>query len=267
VTADGSGNWTYTAANGQSAIQALGAGDTLTDTFTVTSLDQLPRSRAVLLDVAPRGFLGIAGERVSERERRRLERWRHGPGAFKLDLAVRGGVPWTSDAARRAGTLHLGGTFEEIAAAEGAVARGEHPERPFVLVSQPAVADATRAVGDIVPVWTYAHVPAGSDVDVSGAILAQLERFAPGVGERIVARHAMGPAALEADDANLVGGDITGGVSDVRQLLARPRLAIDPYATSVAGVWLCSSSTPPGAGVHGLCGHHAARSALRTLLP
>ena len=234
---------------------------------SVTSLDELPRARAVLLDVAPRGFLGIAGERVSGRERRRLERWRHGPGAFKLDLAVRGGVPWTAEAARRAGTLHLGGTFEEIAAAEAAVARGEHPERPFVLVSQPAVADATRAVGDIVPVWTYAHVPAGSDVDVSDAILAQLERFAPGVGERIVARHAMGPAALEADNANLVGGDITGGVSDVRQLLARPRLAVDPYATSVSGVWLCSSSTPPGAGVHGLCGHHAARSALRALLP
>lgn len=244
-------------------LEDLG-GEVVTGT-RVTTLSELPPARAVLMDLPPRALAELAGDALPPRARRRALAWRHGPGAFKLDLAVRGGVPWTADAARRAGTLHLGGTFAELAAAEAAVARGEHPDRPFVLVAQPHVADPTREVGGVVPVWTYAHVPAGSDVDVSDAIVAQLERFAPGVGARIVARHPRGPAALEADNANLVGGDITGGVTDLRQLVARPRLAVDPYRTAIDGVWLCSSSTAPGAGVHGMCGHHAARSVLRAL--
>jgi phytoene dehydrogenase-like protein len=244
-------------------LEDLG-GEVVTGT-RVRALADLPPARAVLLYLPPRALAEVAGDALPPRARHRALAWRHGPGAFKLDLAVRGGVPWTAAAARRAGTLHLGGTFGEIAEAEAAVARGEHPARPFVLVTQPHVADASRAVDGVVPVWTYAHVPAGSDVDVSDAIVAQLERFAPGVTERIVARHARGPAALEADNANLIGGDITGGVSDLSQLLARPRLAPDPYRTAVDGVWLCSSSTAPGAGVHGMCGHHAARSVLRAL--
>ncbi|MEY3019760.1 MAG: hypothetical protein RLZZ272_744, partial [Actinomycetota bacterium] len=231
----------------------------------VTSLAELEPARVVLLDVTPSAFLAMAGERVAARERRRLSRWRHGPAAFKLDLAVAGGVPWTAEGARRAGTLHLGGTLSEIAEAEAAVARGVHAERPYVLVAQPAVADPSRTVDGVVPLWTYAHVPAGSEVDVSEAILAQLERFAPGVTSRIVARHAFGPIALEAGNANLVGGDITGGTASLRQLVARPRLARDPYRSSVDGVFLCSSSTAPGPGVHGMCGHHAARAALRRL--
>lgn len=244
-------------------LEHLG-GEVVTDT-RVGSLDELEPARTVLLDVTPSAFLAMAGGRVAVRERRRLERWRHGPGAFKLDLAVDGGVPWAAEGARRAGTLHLGGTLAELVDAEAAVARGEHPERPYVLVAQPAVADPSRGIDGVVPIWTYAHVPARSEVDVADAIVAQLERFAPGVSSRIVARHAIGPVALEAGDANLVGGDITGGSATLRQLVARPRLARDPYATSIEGVFLCSASTAPGPGVHGMCGHHAARAALRRL--
>jgi phytoene dehydrogenase-like protein len=237
----------------------------------VRSRSDLPRARVALFDTDPGQLADILGDAVAPREQRRLRGWQHaGAAAFKVDLAVRGGVPWTAADARRAGTLHLGGTFGEIAASEGASIAGEMAERPYVLVSQPAVADPSRRVGEIEPVWAYAHVPTGDrapDVTVArDAILAQLERFAPGLGGRIVATHVTTPADFAAGNANLVGGDITGGALTLRQLVARPRSGPDPYATSVPGAFLCSASTAPGAGVHGMCGYHAARSALKVLL-
>ena len=245
----------------------------------VRSLAELPRARVRLLDVAPGAFADIAGDALRPRAAARLRRWRHAPAAaFKLDLAVRGGVPWTSEGARRAGTLHLGGTFPELAASEAASAAGRLPERPYVLVSQPAVADPTRRVGEVEPVWAYAHVPRTEGPGVApgtppvdeaaarGAILGQLERFAPGLRDRIVGVRTTTPARFAANDPNLVGGDITGGALTLRQLVARPRLSPVPYATALPGTYLCSASTAPGAGVHGMCGHHAARAALRDLL-
>jgi phytoene dehydrogenase-like protein len=236
----------------------------------VRSMRDVPRSRVVLFDTDPGQLADILGEAVAPREQRRLRRWRHaGAAAFKVDLAVRGGVPWAADGARRAGTLHLGGTFREVAASEAASSAGRMPERPYVLVSQPAVADPSRRVGDVEPVWAYSHVPAGDAAPdpalARDAILAELERAAPGLADRIVAMHVTTPAEFAAGNANLVGGDITGGALTLRQLVARPRLGPDPYATSVPGAFLCSASTAPGAGVHGMCGHHAARSALRVL--
>jgi len=236
----------------------------------VRSRADLPRARVVLFDTDPRQLADIMGDALAVREQRRLRGWQHADAAaFKIDLAVRGGVPWSSVDARRAGTLHLGGTFTEIAASEAASTSGRMPDHPYVLVSQPAVADASRRVGDVEPVWAYAHVPAGDagpdPAHARDAILAQLERFAPGVGERIVATNVTTPADFEAGNANMVGGDITGGALTLRQLVARPRFGPDPYATSVPGAFLCSSSTAPGAGVHGMCGHNAARSAMKVL--
>jgi len=251
-----------------SLLEDLG-GEVVTGVH-VRSRSDLPRARVALFDTDPGQLADILGDAVTPREQRRLRSWQHaGAAAFKIDLAVRGGVPWSSIDARRAGTLHLGGTFTEVAASEAASISGVMAERPYVLVSQPAVADPSRRVGDIEPVWAYAHVPAGGlapDADTArDAILAQLERFAPGLGGRIVATHVTTPADFAAGNANLVGGDITGGALTLRQLIARPRFGPDPYATSVPGTFLCSASTAPGAGVHGMCGHHAARSALKVL--
>jgi len=216
-------------------------------------------------DTTPTALAAIAGPRLPARTRRAYDRWRYGPAAHKVDLAVEGGVPWVADACRRAGTVHVGGTLEEIVAAEAAVWSGRMPERPFVLVAQQYLADPSRSVGDTHPVWAYAHVPHGYDGDATEAVLDQLDRFAPGVRERIVAMHVTPPAGLEAYNANYVAGDIGAGANDLRQLLVRPRLALDPYATGIPGVYLCSASTPPGAGVHGMAGHHAAVRALRHL--
>lgn len=231
----------------------------------VRSFADIPRTRVALFDTTPTGLAWILGDHLPEAERRRAERWRYGPAAAKVDFAVRDEVPWSAAEGRAAGTLHLGGTFDQIAAAEAAAVAGQLPDRPFTLVAQPHVADPGRRVDGIVPVWAYAHVPHGCTDDVAPLIEAQIERFAPGFGERVVARRVTTPTQLEADNPNLVGGDITGGASLPRQLLARPRLSPDPYRTSVPGVYLCSSSTPPGGGVHGMCGYHAARSALRAL--
>jgi phytoene dehydrogenase-like protein len=236
----------------------------------VRSLADLPPSDVRLFDVDPGQLARIVGDELAPREQRRLGRWQHaGAAAFKLDLAVRGGVPWAAEGARRAGTLHLGGTFAELAASEAASSSGRMPEHPYVLVSQPAVADPSRRVGDVEPVWAYAHVPAGDAApspDVARtAILAQLERFAPGLAQRTLAVHVTTPADFAAGNANLVGGDITGGALTLRQLVARPRFGPDPYRTSMPGTYLCSSSTAPGAGVHGMCGHHAARAAIAAL--
>ncbi len=229
----------------------------------VRALSDLPAARAVLCDVTPRGLIGLAGDRLPHRYRRQLERFRYGAGVCKVDWALSGPVPWRNDDCRRAGTLHLGGTLEEIAAAEADVAAGRHPERPYVLVVQPGVVDPTRAPLGRHTLWSYCHVPAGSDRDMSEPIAAQLERFAPGFRDLVLAKAVLTATGEEAHNANYVGGDIAGGVQDLRQTLFRPAPRWNPYATPLPGVYLCSSSTPPGAGVHGRCGELAARAALR----
>jgi phytoene dehydrogenase-like protein len=219
----------------------------------------------VVLDLAPGAVAEIAGERLPVRVARAYRRYRHGPGAFKIDLAVEGGVPWTNESCRRAGTVHVAGTFEEIAIAERAINHGSMPERPFVLVGQQYLADPSRSKGGLHPVWIYAHVPNGYSGDASETILGQLERFAPGFRERIVASSIRGPADLAAYNSNYVGGDIITGANTPVQVLIRPRFALDPYSTGIDGVYICSAATPPGAGAHGMNGYNSARSALRHL--
>jgi phytoene dehydrogenase-like protein len=217
----------------------------------------------VLLDVTPRQFLALAGDRLDGRYRRALERFRYGPGVVKLDYALSGPVPWRAPECGRAATVHLGGTLEEIAAAEAEVGRGGHPERPYVLVAQQSLFDPTRAPEGKHTLWAYAHVPNGSTEDVTGRIEAQLERFAPGFRDLVLSRSVLGPAEMEARNPNYVGGDINGGSAELRQLFTRPVARPVPWRTPLAGVYLCSASTPPGGGVHGMCGYHAARAALR----
>ena len=229
----------------------------------VASLDELPASTVVLADVTPRSLAAIAGPRLPKRVRRAYRRFRHGPGVFKVDYALSEPVPWRDPATARAATVHLGGTFAEIAAGEAAVWKGEHPDRPFVLTAQQCQWDPSRAPAGKHTLWTYCHVPAGSTVDMTDAIERQIERYAPGFRDIVVARHSAGCAGVEADNANCVGGDISGGVTDIRQLFTRPRASMHPWATGSPGLYLCSASTPPGAGVHGMCGLHAARLALR----
>ena len=248
-----------TAAMG-SLLRSLG-GEIVTGA-PVRSLDELPRTRSTFLDLTPRQVLRLAGDRLPDRYRRALERFRYGPGAFKVDWALDGPVPWRAPECTRAGTVHLGGTMEEIADAEEHVWRGGHPERPFVIVSQPTLSDPGRAPAGRHVAWAYCHVPNGSPEDMTERIEAQVERFAPGFRDRVLARSVMGPARLEACDGNLVGGDINGGAATLGQLFLRPVPRLNPYATPVPGLYLCSSSTPPGGGVHGMCGYHAARAAL-----
>ena len=231
----------------------------------VRSLGDLPAADAVVLDMAPAGVAEIAGDRLPSRVARAYRRYRHGPAAFKVDLAVEGGIPWANEACRRAGTVHCAGPFEEIVAAEREVNRGRMPERPFVLVSQQYLADPERSQGDVHPVWAYAHVPNGFTGDAEEAIIGQIERFAPGLRERIVARSVQPTAEIAARNANYVGGDIINGANTPWQLLIRPRLALDPYATGIPSVFICSAATPPGAGVHGMNGFNAAQSVLRAM--
>ena len=231
----------------------------------VTSLAELDDADLIVLDLAPAGVAEIAGERLPARVARSYRRYRHGPGAFKIDLAVEGGVPWTNEACRRAGTVHVAGTFEEIAIAERVVNRGSMPERPFLLVGQQYLADPSRSKGDLHPVWVYAHVPSGYAGDATESVLGQVERFAPGFRQRIVAQAVRGPADLAAYNSNYVGGDIITGANTPVQVLFRPRFALDPYSTGIDGVYICSAATPPGAGAHGMNGYNAARSALRRL--
>jgi len=231
----------------------------------VRSLAELPEAAAVVLDLAPGAVADVAGDRLPGRVARAYRRYRHGPGAFKVDLAVEGGVPWTDPAARRAGTVHAIGSFEEIVAAERDVNRGRMPERPFVLVGQQYLADPSRSRGDVHPVWAYAHVPNGYDGDAGDALIGQIERFAPGLRERIVGRASASTAAIAAANANYVGGDIVTGANTPLQTLFRPRVALDPYSTGIPGVFVCSAATPPGAGAHGMNGCNAAQSVLRRL--
>jgi phytoene dehydrogenase-like protein len=233
-----------------------------TDVY-VRSLDELDGADIVMLDVAPAAAAQLAGDRMPRRIARALTTYRHGPGTFKVDFAIEGGVPWAHLESRRAGTVHVGGGYREIADAEALVARGAMPERPFVLVCQQYLADPTRSAGDVHPLYAYAHVPAGYDGDVTAQIEAQIERFAPGFRERILARHVRSVAQMEAHNVNYVGGDVVTGANDPRQLVFRPRAALDPYTTGIPGVYLCSAATPPGAGAHGMCGYNAALSALR----
>jgi phytoene dehydrogenase-like protein len=231
----------------------------------VSALDEVGGADVVVFDLAPRAVAEIAGERLPARVARAYRRYRHGPGAFKLDLAVEGGVPWTNEACRRAGTVHAVGSFEEIALAEQAINRGSMPERPFVLVGQQYLADPERSEGNLHPVWVYGHVPSGYAGDASEAVLGQVERFAPGFRERIVATKVRAPGDLVAYNANYLGGDIITGANTPVQVLFRPRVALDPYSTGAPGLYICSAATPPGAGAHGMNGYNAAQSALRHL--
>ena len=232
----------------------------------VRSLDELPRAKAILLDVAPQQLATIVADRLPFDYGQRLLRHRHGPGVFKMDWALEGPIPWKAPACLQAATVHVGGTFEEIAAAESDVWQGKHPERPLVLLAQQSLFDHTRAPDGKQVAWAYCHVPNGSTFDMSARIESQIERFAPGFRESILARHAMNTADMEAYNPNFVGGDIAGGVQNPIRLLVRPMGQWHAYATPMKGVYLCSSSMPPGAGVHGMCGYHAARRALREVL-
>jgi phytoene dehydrogenase-like protein len=231
----------------------------------VSSLADLPHADAVVLDLAPRGVAEIAGARLPARVARAYRRYKHGPGAFKVDFAVEGGVPWRNEACRKAGTVHVIGAFEEIAAAERDVNRGLMPARPYVLLAQQYLADPSRSNGDVHPIWSYAHVPHGYTGNATEAVIAQIERFAPGFRERVVATAVRTTTEIAAANANYVGGDIITGANTPIQTLIRPRFALDPYRTGAPGLWICSAATPPGAGVHGMNGYNAAESVLRSI--
>ena len=231
----------------------------------VRSAEELPAADVTLLDLAPGAVVEILGDRLPRRVAKGLRRFRHGPSVFKVDFAVQGGVPWTHPAAQRAGTLHLSGGFAEVVANERETSAGRMPERPFVLVGQQYLADPRRSVGDVHPVYSYAHVPHGYTGDATEAIIAQFERFAPGFRERIVGKTVRSPAQMAAYNPNYVGGDIVTGAKDVRQLVFGPRATLSPYRLGVPGAYLCSAATPPGPGAHGMCGANAAARALRYL--
>jgi phytoene dehydrogenase-like protein len=228
-------------------------------------VEDLPPADVVLFDLAPGAVAEILGDRLPSPVARAYRRFAHGPGAFKVDFAVEGGVPWTAAGARRAGTVHLGGNFAEIVANEAAVHAGRMPERPFVLVGQQYLADPQRSAGDVHPVWSYAHVPNGFTGDATEAIIGQFERFAPGFRERIVGTAVRSTTEMARYNANFVGGDIVTGSKKFTQLLFGPRFSPHPYDTGVPGMYLCSAATPPGPGAHGMCGAHAADRALRHL--
>src|SRR5688572_30447526 len=260
--------WPVVRGGSQNAANAMASylrslGGEIVTGERVDSLAQLPKTRVVLADVTPRQLLALGGNRVPAGYRRRLEQFRYGAGVFKMDWALNAPVPWRAKECGRAGTLHLGGTLEEIAASEQAPWNGRVSDRPFVLVVQPTMFDASRAPAGKHTLWAYCHVPHGSTVDMSRAIEDQIERFAPGFRDCISSRHSMGPMVMEQRNANLVGGDIAGGAADLVQVFARPVASLNPYRTAIPGVYLCSSSTPPGVGVHGMCGHWAAKAALR----
>jgi len=262
--------WVVAEGGSQSIADALAAdvrsnGGRVETGHHVRSFDELAGADIVLLDTAPGAAADILGDRLPSRVARSYRSFRHGPGAFKVDFAIEGGVPWVAEAARQAGTVHLGGDADEVFAAELAVHRGEFPDRPFVLVGQQYLADSSRSVGSVHPLWTYAHVPNGYTGDATESIIRQIERFAPGFRDRIVGTAVKTTTDLAADNPNFVGGDILGGASSPSQLLFRPRIGPNPYDTGVPGVYLCSASTPPGAGAHGLGGINAANRALASL--
>ena len=244
-----------------SYLRAMGGEIVTSD--RIVAFSQLAKARAYVFDTSPRALEHIAGDKLGTTYRRTLRRYRYGPGVFKVDYALAGPVPWRAPECRRAGTVHLGGTLEEIAAGEKQVARGEHPERPFVLVAQQSLFDPSRAPLGMHTLWTYCHVPSGSTEDMTARIEAQIERFAPGFSELILKKSVMNTKDVESHNANYIGGDISAGSHAGLQFIARPTWAIDPYATPASEIYLCSAATPPGAGVHGMSGYNAARSALR----
>ena len=253
--------WPVAEGGSQSITNAMVArfaelGGTIKTGVLVESYHEVSHADVVMLDLAPGAAARVLGEQLPRHVARAYQHYRHGPGAFKLDLAVEGGVPWRNDACRRAGTVHVGGTIEEVAAAERAIHFGHLPPRPFVLVGQQYLADPTRSVGDVHPIWAYAHVPAGFGGDATEVVIDQIERFAPGLRERIVEKYVRSTSELATYNPNYVGGDIATGANDLIQLAMRPRITAKPYHTGLPGVYLCSAATPPGAGVHGMCGHN-----------
>lgn len=262
--------WPMARTGSQAIIDAMGRyleslGGQIVTCTPVSSLDQLPDARSVLFDLTPRQLLPIAGERLPEGYRNALSRYRYGPGVFKLDYALDGPIPWTAKGCEQAGTVHVGGTLEEISAGEAAVWRGEHPQRPFVLVTQQSLFDDTRAPRGKHTLWAYCHVPNGSTVDMTQAMEDQIERFAPGFRSRILERHSLNAAQMQGYNANYIGGDINGGAQTLAQFFTRPVPRFSPYTTPAKGIFLCSSSTPPGGGVHGMCGYYGAKAALKYL--
>jgi len=262
------GGWPLPKGGSQAIADALVAhfralGGTIETGTFVRSLAQLPPAKAVLFDVTPTQLLQIAGHSLSSIYQWQLRRYRYGMGVFKVDWALAAPIPFTAPECAQAGTVHLGGTLAEIAAGERAAAQGQHPDKPFVLLAQQSLFDATRAPAGQHTAWAYCHVPNGSRVNRTDAIECQVERFAPGFRERIIGRHTFDTAQMESYNPNYVGGDINGGLLDINQLFTRPALRASPYRTSQRGLYLCSSATPPGGGVHGMCGYHAAKRALR----
>jgi phytoene dehydrogenase-like protein len=267
--------WAVAEGGSRSITDAMAAllrdeGGTIRTGVRVRRHADLPPAAVTMFDLAPEAVAGILGDRLPQRASRAFRAFRRGPGAFKVDFAVEGGVPWTNPDARRAGTVHLGGTFDEIAATEREVNAGRMPQRPFVLVGQQYLADPQRSVGTVHPVWSYAHVPhgyTGDATEATEAIIAQIERFAPGFRDRIVGYTSQTTAAMARFNANFTGGDILTGAKDIRQLTFGPRITLSPYKTGATGYYICSAATPPGPGAHGMCGYHAAQTALADLRP
>lgn len=262
--------WPVAAGGSRSITDALAAelrerGGKIETGVRVRTLSDLEPAGAVIFDLAPKLVAEIAGDLLPNRVSRAYRRYRHGPGSFKVDLAVEGGVPWANEACRGAGTVHAVGSFAELAAAERDVNEGRMPDRPLVLVGQQFLADPQRSAGDLHPVWAYAHVPSGWDGDGEAVVLDQIERFAPGLRDRVVESATMSPREFEAYNPNFVSGDIITGANTPVQTVIRPRLAADPYSAGAAGLFVCSAATPPGPGAHGMCGYNAARSVLRQM--
>lgn len=262
--------WPLPRGGSQQLANALGSyfqslGGEIVTSAPVSSLEELPAARAVLLDITPKQFIQLAGDKLPTGYRRQLERYRYGPAVFKIDLALDGPIPWRAQECLRAGTVHVGGSLEEITESEDLIWHGKHPERPFVMVGQQSLFDSTRAPQGKHTVWAYCHTPNGSTVNMAEVIENQIERFAPGFRDRIVGRSTRSPQELEEYNPNYVGGDINGGVQDLGQLFTRPTLSLTPYSTPIRSVYLCSSATPPGGGVHGMCGYFAAKTALKDL--
>ncbi len=262
------GGWPLPRGGSQQITEALASylrslGGTIETSAPVETLESLPAARAILLDLTPRQIIRIASQRLPENYKRRLARFAYGPGIFKIDWALAGKIPWTYKECERSATVHLGASAEEIEAGESAAWNGKHPEKPFVLLAQPSLFDATRAPAGAHTGWAYCHVPNGSTEDMTEAIEAQVERFAPGFRDLVLARHTKNTVQLERSNANLVGGDIGAGANNLWRLVSRPVLSFDPYRTPAQGIYICSASTPPGGGVHGMCGYHAALSALK----
>lgn len=267
LTAGHARGWVIPKGGSQQIANALAAyfvslGGKIETDFYVKSLQQLPSSKAVLFDITPKQLLQIAGHKFSAFYKWQLERYRYGMGVFKMDWALDEAVPFTAQECTQAGTIHIGNTLQEIAASEQATWNGKHAEKPFVLLAQQSLFDSSRAPAGKHTLWGYCHVPNGSTKDMTDVIERQIERFAPGFRERILARHVMNTEQMEAYNPNYIGGDINGGAIDITQLFTRPALRYSPYRTSAKGLYICSSATPPGGGVHGMCGYHAARRVL-----